>query len=62
MLSTSLDLNITTLEDYTIEMMGKCELILLDAFECMINKDLNKVQDIIKRDDEIVKLREYIRD
>ena len=62
MVSTSLDLNITTLEDYTIEMMEKCELILLDAFECMINKDLNKVQDIIKRDDEIDKLREYIRD
>ena len=55
MLSTSLDLNITTLEDYTIEMMEKCELILLDAFECMINKDLNKVQGIIIRDDEIDK-------
>lgn len=62
MVSTSLELSISTLEDYTLKMIDKCELLLIDAIDCMINKDLKKAQDIVKRDDEIDTLREYIRD
>lgn len=62
MVSTSLELSISTLEDYTLKMIDKCELLLIDAVDCMVNKDLKKAQDIVKRDDEIDTLREYIRD
>ncbi len=62
MVNTSLELNINTLEDYTLKMMDKCELILIDAVDCMINKDIEKARDIVNRDDEIDTLREYIRD
>ncbi|MGL5714784.1 MAG: phosphate signaling complex protein PhoU [Paraclostridium sp.] len=62
MVNTSLELNINTLESYTLKMMDKCEEILIDAVDCMINKDLEKAHEIVKKDDEIDALREYIRD
>lgn len=62
MVNTSLELNINTLEDYTLKMIDKCELILIDAVDCMINKDIEKAKDIVNRDDEIDALREYVRD
>ncbi|MGL4797616.1 MAG: phosphate signaling complex protein PhoU [Paraclostridium sp.] len=62
MVNTSLELNINTLEDYTLKMIDKCELILIDAVDCMLNKNIEKAKDIVNRDDEIDALREYIRD
>lgn len=60
--STSLELSINTLKQYTLTMINKCEEALEKSVECMVKKDLEGAKQVIKNDDEIDKLREYIRD
>lgn len=62
MINSSLELNINTLINYTLKMIDKCEEILEDSIDCMINKDLEKASKIRSEDDEIDALRDYIRD
>lgn len=62
MVNSSLDLNINTLINYTLKMIEKCEGILEDSIQCMINKDIEGAKLIAKKDDEIDTLRDYIRD
>lgn len=62
MVSTSLELSINTLKQYTIIMMEKCEESLEKAINSMVNRDLEGAKEVIKNDDEIDTLREYIRD
>lgn len=62
MINSSLELNISTLINYTLKMIDKCEEILEDSMDCMINKDLEKASKIRSEDDEIDALRDYIRD
>ncbi|MGX4601373.1 phosphate signaling complex protein PhoU [Faecalimicrobium sp. JNUCC 81] len=62
MVNTSLELDINTLKQYTIKMMQRCEKALGSSVDCMIRKDLEGSKKIIKEDEEINTLREYIRD
>lgn len=62
MLNTNLGLSIETLKQYTINMIDKCDNILDLSVEYMLNQDIEGCKTIIKQDDEIDVLREYIRD
>lgn len=62
MVNTSLELDINTLKQYTINMMQKCEKALELSVDCMIRKDLEGSQRVIEQDEEINTLREYIID
>ena len=62
MLSTNLGLNIDTLKQYTINMIEECVSILDLSVECMLNQDIEGCKKVIKQDDKIDELREYIRD
>lgn len=62
MVNTSLELDINTLKQYTIKMMQRCEKALGSSVDCMIRKDLEGSKKVIKEDEEINTLREYIRD
>ena len=62
MLSTNLGLNIDTLKQYTINMIEECVSILDLSVECMLNQDIEGCKKVIKQDDKIDQLREYIRD
>ncbi len=62
MVNTNLELSINTLKQYTITMIGRCEEAISNSVDCMVKKDLEGSRKIIEKDDEIDKLREYIRD
>lgn len=62
MVNTSLELSINTLKQYTITMIARCEEAVEKAVDSMVNKDLDGSRIVIDQDDEIDKLREYIRD
>ena len=62
MLSTNLGLNIDTLKQYTINMIEECVSILDLSVECMLKQDIEGCKKVIKQDDKIDELREYIRD
>jgi len=62
MLNTNLGLNIDTLKQYTINMIEECIDILDLSFESMLNQDIDECRKVIKQDDRIDELREYIRD
>lgn len=62
MLNTNLGLSIDTLKQYTINMIEECVSILDLSIECMLNQDIEGCKKVIKQDDKIDELREYIRD
>ncbi|MEG1312384.1 MAG: phosphate signaling complex protein PhoU [Clostridium sp.] len=62
MVNTSLELDINTLKQYTIKMLQKSERALASSIDCMIRKDLEGSKIVMKQDDEINTLREYIID
>ena len=62
MLNTNLGLNIDTLKQYTINMIEESVSILDLSVECMLKQDIEGCKKVIKQDDKIDELREYIRD
>ena len=62
MLNTNLGLSIDTLKQYTINMIEDCVSILDLSVECMLKQDIEGCKKVIKQDDKIDELREYIRD
>lgn len=62
MLNTNLGLSIDTLKQYTINMIDQCDRILDLSVKCMLNQDIEGCKKVIKQDDKIDELREYIRD
>lgn len=62
MISTNLELSINTLKQYSIKMAQKCDKSINNVSECISNKDLELAKQIIKDDEEINVLREYIID
>ena len=62
MLNTNLGLNIDTLKQYTINMIEESVSILDLSVECMLKQDIEACKKVIKQDDKIDELREYIRD
>ena len=62
MLNTNLGLSIDTLKQYTINMIEECVSILDLSVECMLKQDIEGCKKVIKQDDKIDELKEYIRD
>ena len=62
MLNTNLGLSIDTLKQYTINMIEECVSILDLSVECMLKQDIEGCKKVIKQDDKIDELSEYIRD
>ena len=62
MVITNLDVSILSLKDYTLRMIEKCLEAVDSSVECMIKEDMENTKKIIRRDDDIDILREYIRD
>ena len=62
MLNTNLGLSIDTLKQYTINMIDKCEELLSLSIKSILDKDIEGCKSLIKQDDEIDLLREYIMD
>ena len=62
MLNTNLGLSIDTLKQYTINLIEECVSILDLSVECMLKQDIEACKKVIKQDDKIDELREYIRD
>lgn len=62
MIVTRLEFNINTLKDYAIRMVEKCEDAVYLSITSLVNKDLDLAKKVIKLDEDIDTLREYIRD
>ena len=62
MLNTNLGLSIDTLKQYTINLIEECVSILDLSVECMLKQYIEGCKKVIKQDDKIDELREYIRD
>ena len=62
MSNTNLGLSIDTLKQYTINMMDKCDELLSLSIKSILDKDIEGCKSLIKQDDEIDLLREYIMD
>ena len=62
MSNTNLGLSIDTLKQYTINMMDKCDELLSLSIKLILDKDIEGCKSLIKQDDEIDLLREYIMD
>ena len=62
MVITNLDLSIQSLKEYTLRMIEKCQDAVDLSIEYMIKKDMKSTKKIIREDDDIDILREYIRD
>jgi len=58
----NIDLNIETLQNYTIKMMEKCEELVIKSVDAMVAKDVEACREVINEDDEIDSLRDYIRE
>lgn len=59
---TNLDLSIQLLKEYTLRMIEKCEDAVDLSVEYMMKKDIKSTKKLIRQDDDIDILREYIRD
>ncbi|MGL5694239.1 MAG: phosphate signaling complex protein PhoU [Peptostreptococcaceae bacterium] len=62
MIMTRLEFNINTLRDYTMRMVEKCEDAVSSSVNSLVNKDIDLAKKVIKLDEDIDTLREYIRD
>lgn len=62
MVITNLDVSIQSLKDYTLRMIEKCQESVDLSVEYLINKDMKRAKKVIRQDDDIDILREYIRD
>lgn len=62
MVITDLDISIQSLKEYTLRMIEKCQDCVDLSIEYMIKKDMKSTKKLIKNDDDIDILREYIRD
>ena len=62
MTNTNLETSIKNLREYVIRMMDKCETAIDLSTKSMITKDRELAKKVIKDDDDIDILREYIRD
>ncbi|MEG2353634.1 MAG: phosphate signaling complex protein PhoU [Clostridium sp.] len=62
MIVTRLEFNINTLKDYTLRMVEKCEDAVSLSVKSLVEKDLELAKKVIKLDEDIDTLREYIRD
>ncbi|UPA30742.1 phosphate signaling complex protein PhoU [Terrisporobacter glycolicus] len=62
MVITNLDISIQSLKEYTLRMIEKCQDSVDLSVEYMIKKDMKRTKKIIREDDDIDILREYIRD
>ena len=62
MVITNLDLSIHLLKEYTLRMIEKCEDAVNLSVEYMMKKDMKSTKKLIRQDDDIDILREYIRD
>lgn len=62
MVITNLDLSIQSLKEYTLRMIEKCQDSVDLSVEYMIIKDIKATKKLIRHDDDIDILREYIRD
>ena len=62
MVITNLDLSIQLLKEYTLRMIEKCEDAVDLSVEYMMKKDMKSTKKLIRQDDDIDILREYIRD
>ena len=62
MVITNLDISIKSLKEYTLRMIEKCQESVDLSVEYMIKKDMKNTKKIIREDDDIDILREYIRD
>lgn len=59
---SNMDLNINKLTDLTLQMMDKCENIVIKSVDAMVSKDIEQSKEILILDNEIDDLRSYIRD
>ncbi|MDC9388599.1 PhoU domain-containing protein, partial [Clostridioides difficile] len=62
MVITNLDVSIQSLKEYTLRMIEKCQDSVDLSVEYMIKKDMKSTKKVIRQDDDIDVLREYIRD
>ena len=62
MVITNLDVSIQSLKEYTLRMIEKCQESVDLSVEYMIKKDMKNTRKLIREDDDIDILREYIRD
>ena len=62
MVITNLDLSMQLLKEYTLRMIEKCENAIDLSIEYMLNRDMKGIKKLIREDDDIDILREYIRD
>lgn len=62
MVITNLDVSIQSLKEYTLRMIEKCEDAVELSVEYMLKKDMKNTKKLIREDDDIDILREYIRD
>ncbi len=62
MVITNLDLSMQLLKEYTLRMIEKCENAVDLSIEYMLNRDMKGIKKLIREDDDIDILREYIRD
>ena len=62
MVITNLDLSIQLLKEYTLRMIEKCEDAVNLSVEYMMKKDMKSTKKLIRQDDDIDILREYIRE
>ena len=58
----NLGLSINSLKETAVEMIVKCEVIVEEAVNAMVAKDIEKSKEIIGLDDDIDDLRGYIRE
>ena len=62
MIVTKLEFNINTLKEYAVRMVEKCEEAVSLSVNSLVDKDLDCAKKVIKLDEDIDTLREYIRD
>ena len=62
MIVTKLEFNINTLKEYAVRMVEKCEEAVSLSVNSLVGKDLDCAKKVIKLDEDIDTLREYIRD
>ena len=62
MIVTKLEFNINTLKEYAVRMVEKCEEAVSLSVNSLVDQDLDCAKKVIKLDEDIDTLREYIRD
>ena len=61
MIVTKLEFNINTLKEYAVRMVEKCEEAVSLSVNSLVDQDLDCAKKVIKLDEDIDTLREYIR-